>query len=147
MNWEYVAQPFYNGLVGDDALTEVMIKVDEPYTMLSAKLKGDWSKRDKADVVNAVLEYNHKLLFVDRAMAESVIKIEEIDNKMKEVDKKIIEVDEVVAKANETITITRKAYSETIMSIADLEDKLYKLAEHNNFNLDEEESEEDVAIN
>lgn len=117
MEWKYVNKPV--ALARDDKgnVTEsiTIIQCDNPYTVLTGKLKGDWINRDKADVVDAVLEYNHKLLFVNRAMAESVLKVEEMDNKIKEVDLVIASLKETEKRITEEAQVTQN----TLMDVLD----------------------------
>lgn len=79
---------------------------------------------DNAQLVELVKDKIYSVLFPSRAENE-----------------KFAQVNETLKKSNETIDVTRKAFGEVTVQVAGLEDKLYRLAEHIGFSLDDNSDE------
>lgn len=81
MNFEYMLPPtaFKKDEQGNVLTTKTILIADEPYSILTGILDGDWTKEtDKNKVIKAVLEYNFKLMFEKRAISEAVLLVDDL---------------------------------------------------------------------
>jgi hypothetical protein len=108
-NWAVVGKyPIYD----DDnkiSHTEIAIaSTSSGYATFSERVFGDHANKSEKELVDLALEALFKSEFSDRAMAESVQKIEEMDQAVKESKTLMAKMEAAIAKAEESTNENRK---------------------------------------
>lgn len=108
-NWTVVGKyPIYD----DDnkiSHTEIAIaSTSAGYATFSERVLGDHANRSEKELINLALEALFKSEFSDRAMAESVQKIEEMDQAIKTSNALIAKMETAIARAEEAANENRR---------------------------------------